>query len=147
MIEKGRGRASVFGDVEESDIDISGFTPKPVAASQQPTQEQVKAVSEAANFPSRQAPPATKATTPKEKRTQRRYRTGRNVQFNAKASQETIDRFYALCDRNPGWVMGYTLERAVEALEREMTQSKVASQQAPGSIRQPAARQKDRLDA
>ena len=147
MIEKGRGRASVFGDVEESDIDISGFTPKPVAAFPQPTQEQVKAVSEAANFPSRQAPAATKATPPKEKRAQRRYRTGRNVQFNAKASQETIDRFYALCDQNPGWVMGYTLERAVEALERELSQSRAAIQQAAVSTRQPASRQKDRQDA
>jgi hypothetical protein len=111
----GKGRASVFEDLEEPAIDISAFTAR-VAAPPSPTQEQVKAVSEAANFPSREvAKPTGKA-----KRAPRRYRTGRNVQFNAKASQETIDRFYRICDRNPGWVMGYTLERAVDALEREL---------------------------
>lgn len=114
---KGRGRASVFDDSETIDIDLTAFAPKP-ASQPKPLQEQVKAISEAANFPSRQAAPAAKPPA-KEKRTQRRYRTGRNVQFKAKASQETIDRFYALCDQN-GWVMGFTLERAVAALEREL---------------------------
>jgi hypothetical protein len=111
-----RGRASIFDDFAEAPpIDISGFSPRPAAVPAPPTQEQVKAVSEAANFPSREGAKASA----KPKREPRRYRTGRNVQFNAKALQTTIDRFYALCD-NTGWVMGYTLERAVEALEREL---------------------------
>lgn len=119
-MNKGRGgRASVFEDSETVEIDLSAFAPKPAAPLPLPSQEQVRAVSEASNFPSRQAATASKPAT-KEKREQRRYRTGRNVQFNAKASQETIDRFYAICDQNPGWVMGYTLERAVAALEREL---------------------------
>ena len=118
-MSKGRGRASVFEDAETQEIDISVFAPKPAAPVPGPTQEQLRAVSEASNFPSRQASTAARPPT-KEKRPQRRYRTGRNVQFNAKASQETIDRFYAICDQNPGWVMGYTLERAVAALEREL---------------------------
>lgn len=114
----GKGRASVFEDADD-DIDLSAFAPKPAAPSPQaqPTQEQVKAVSEAANFPSRESTKPAAALKPK--RAPRRYRTGRNVQFNAKAAQSTIDRFYALCDQN-GWVLGYTLERAVEALEREL---------------------------
>jgi hypothetical protein len=110
----GKGRASIFESVEEVPIDISAFTARATAPTA-PTQEQVKSVSEAANFPSREvAKPSGKST-----RAPRRYRTGRNVQFSAKASQETIERFYRICDRN-GWVMGSTLERAVDALEREM---------------------------
>ena len=113
----GKGRASIFDDAQDAAaaIDISGFAPKNSVASQAPTQQQVKAVSEAVNFPSREGA----KPTGKPKREPRRYRTGRNVQFNAKALQTTIDRFYALCDQT-GWVMGYTLQRAVDALEREL---------------------------
>jgi hypothetical protein len=53
------------------------------------------------------------------KRTPRRYRTGRNVQFNMKASQEAVDAFYAISDKQ-GWVLGETLEHAVAALRREL---------------------------
>ena len=42
------------------------------------------------------------------------------MQFNIKALQETIDEFYAITDAHPGWVLGYTLERAVAALNREL---------------------------
>jgi hypothetical protein len=42
------------------------------------------------------------------------------VQFNAKASQETIDAIYAVTEAQPGWVLGYTLERAIAALKREL---------------------------
>ena len=113
----GKSRASVFSDADEGTTDISGFTPKPAVKLPLPTQEQVKAISEAANFPSREVQKAKPATQGPRK--PRRHRTGRNVQFNAKASQTTIDRFYALCDLK-GWVLGYTLERAVDALEREL---------------------------
>ena len=113
----GKTRASIFSDTTETAIDISGFAPKPVVQSTLPTQAQVKAISEAANFPSREVQKAKTAT--QNPRKPRRHRTGRNVQFNAKASQTTIDRFYMLCDTND-WVLGYTLERAVDALEREL---------------------------
>jgi hypothetical protein len=142
-MNKGRGgRASVFEDAEAQEIDLSAFAPKPAASVPLPSQEQVRAVSEASNFPSRQATSVAKTVT-KEKRPQRRYRTGRNVQFNAKASQDTIDRFYAICDQNPGWVMGYTLERAVDALERELRKEKVSK----GSAARDTARHEEKLDA
>jgi hypothetical protein len=113
----GKSRASVFSDADEGAIDLSGFAPKPPVATTLPSKEQVKAISEAAHFPSREVPKAKLATQGPRK--PRRHRTGRNVQFNAKASQTTIDRFYALCDLK-SWVLGYTLERAVDALEREL---------------------------
>jgi hypothetical protein len=48
----------------------------------------------------------------------RRRRTGRSVQINIKATQETIDRLVAISDRR-GWVFGETLlEHALSALEQ-----------------------------
>ena len=109
-------RASVFENA--LDVDVRDFSPKQRSDKEAPTQEQVRAVAEAANFPSRQARDVpAKPTT---KRAARVYRTGRNVQFNAKASQETIDAIYAVTEAQPGWVLGYTLERAIAALKREL---------------------------
>ena len=110
-------RAKLFGDSPDTDIDISVFSPKPAPRSPLPTREEVKAVSEAVNFPSREAPRQASKKLPK--REPRIHRTGRNVQFQAKATQATIDRFYTICDQHD-WRLGYTLERAVEALEREL---------------------------
>jgi hypothetical protein len=112
-----KSRASVFENVP--DIDISDFAPKARVDKEAPTPAQVKAVAEAANFPSRQAA-APVSTTPSTKRTGRLYRTGRNVQINVKVSQETLDAIYAVTDANDGWVLGYTLERAIAALQREL---------------------------
>jgi hypothetical protein len=41
------------------------------------------------------------------------------VQFNVKASQDTVDAFYAISD-GCGWVLGETLEKALAALQREL---------------------------
>jgi hypothetical protein len=114
-------RASIFEDTLE--VDLSDFSPKKKPDTKAPSQEQVRAVAEAANFPSRQArdvsaqPAAAKSKTKREPRV---HRTGRNVQFNVKASQETVDAFYAVTNANEGWVLGYTLERAIAALKREL---------------------------
>lgn len=113
----GKERAKLFADTSDAEIDISAFVPKPAPQSYLPTREQVTAISEAVNFPSREAPKLAAKKPPK--RDPRIHRTGRNVQFQAKATQATIDRFYAICDQND-WRLGYTLERAVEALEREL---------------------------
>jgi hypothetical protein len=123
-------RASVFDQGPE--IDISGFKPRTaIKPAAQP--DQVKAISEAANFVSREpaisAPPATSAPVARIwreaqrepiTREARRHRTGRNIQLNIKARAETIERFYAIADLN-GWVLGETFERAVAALERTST--------------------------
>jgi hypothetical protein len=108
-------RASIF---EEPEIDVSGFVPKPAPDATAPRADEVREVSEAAKFRSREprAPEPQAAT----KREQRRHRTGRNVQFNVKASQGTVDAFYAITDRQ-GWVLGETLEHALAALERELS--------------------------
>ena len=107
-------RASVFDQGPE--IDISGFTPRKIAKPAAEV-ERVKAVSETANFVSRE--PAAHKPVPIA-REPRRHRTGRNIQLNIKARAETIERFYALADRN-GWVLGETFERAIAALDRNGT--------------------------
>jgi hypothetical protein len=109
-------RASVFG--ETPDIDLSNFAPKPSVDTKAPAAPEVRAVAEKANFRSREAAP-TYIATASPKRLARRFRTGRNVQFNVKALQETVDAIYAVSEAQ-GWVLGYTLERAIVALQREL---------------------------
>ena len=89
-------------------IDVAAFTPSRAAKL---PKDAIKALSEAANFPSRS--PQLQAEP------QRRRRTGRNVQLNIKATADTIARFTALSDAR-GWAFGETLEHAVTALERDL---------------------------
>lgn len=108
------GRAGVFDDDDDA-LDVSSFAPKP-AAPPGVSSDQVRAVSEGAQFRSRDpAPPPA----PADKRPPRRYRTGRNVQLNVKARAEAIDAFYAIADAQ-GWVLGEAFEKAVTALQREI---------------------------
>jgi hypothetical protein len=110
-------RASIFEDGEGPDLDVASFAPKTAIDSNAPGAEEVRAVAQAARFHSREA--AVPKPAPKPKRAARRYRTGRNVQFNVKASLETVDTFYMITEKQ-NWVLGETLERAVEALQREL---------------------------
>jgi hypothetical protein len=117
-------RAGIF-DIED-EVDVSGFAPKsPPERAAKP--EQVRAVSEVANFRSREArPPEPKpiqAMMEPLRREPRRYRTGRNTQLNIKARAEVIEAFYALADRE-GWVLGEAFEHAVAALERNLANQK-----------------------
>jgi hypothetical protein len=102
-------RAGLF----EEDLDLSQFTPHKPAKSEQPPLEAVRAVAEGASFQSRE--PAK----PAKPRQQRRYRTGRNIQLNTKVTMSTRDGFYEISGRY-NWVLGETLERALQALRREL---------------------------
>jgi hypothetical protein len=82
-----------------------------------PDPEQVRALSEAANFRSREAVPPPAPSVPK--RQPWRYRTGRNVQFNARAKQQTVDDFHAIAEQLDRPI-GEVLERALAALKREL---------------------------
>jgi hypothetical protein len=119
-----KSRASIFEEVEgegEEGLDIAGFAPRTAIDPKAPKQEEVRAVAQAAKFQSREATdPKPRA---KSKRAPRVHRTGRNVQFNIKASFETVDTFYSLAEKQD-WVLGETLERAVEALQRELEKAK-----------------------
>jgi hypothetical protein len=100
-------RAGLF---EEDDFDVSSFTPKKPVTSE-PQAEAVRAVSETADFRSREPVQG--------KKPDRRHRTGRNEQLNLKVTAKARDLFYAITDQQ-GWVQGFTFERAVAALEREL---------------------------
>lgn len=108
-------RAGVF-DVED-DLDVSGFKPRAPEKPRVPP-EQVRTVSEAAQFLSRE--PRQDETLPGHgRREPRRHRTGRNIQLNIKARAEAIEAFYAIADQR-GWVLGETFEHAIEALQRDL---------------------------
>lgn len=108
-------RAGVFDN--EGDLDLSGFAPRP-AQKAIALPEQVKAISEAVSFVSREPNRQSRPVQPG-KREPRRHRTGRNTQLNIKAQTETIERFYKIADKH-GWVLGETFERAVAALDRDL---------------------------
>jgi hypothetical protein len=76
-------------------------------------EESIARIAAENNFPSRQAPKNSRE--PKRKR--RVYTTGRNRQFNIKATAETVERFYKMADERkvPLCVL---LEEALDALER-----------------------------
>jgi hypothetical protein len=115
-------RASIFGEQTADRLDLSGFTPRPARNTTVADRDTVRRESEAAGFVSRQAAAASAAApigtagdpTP---RLPRRRRTGRNIQLNLKVDQDTADRLYRIADRH-GWVLGETLEYALEALEK-----------------------------
>ena len=113
-----KARASIFEDPAKLDMD--GFAPRTTIDANAPPAEQVRAVAQAAQFHSRESTPPRSAKP--SKRVARRYRTGRNVQFNIKALQETVDAFYEVSEAQ-GWVLGYTLQRAMDALRRELGNS------------------------
>lgn len=133
----GDQRTNIFGD---DDLDLADIKPRAVT---RPSPAAARKAAESTGFSSREpkvvplavtpAParsePAAPAPMPVEvkaepapkpafTRPKRRYRTGRNVQFNMKASPEVITEFIAILDAH-GWVLGEGLEKAVEALREK----------------------------
>jgi hypothetical protein len=106
-------RTNPFAEVTAT---LPTFQTKP-KASQPVAADQVERISKEHNFPSRQ-PVKTKSRPP---RRIARHRTGRNQQFNIKATTETIDRFYKLADERRV-ALGELLEQALDALENPTKQ-------------------------
>ena len=103
------GRIDSFATLKEP---LPSFTTKPKTHETVPS-ETIERIAEDNNFPSRQT--AKAPSTPRRKR--RVYRTGRNQQFNAKATPETIERFYKLAN-DKSVPLGELLRLALDALER-----------------------------
>jgi hypothetical protein len=97
--------ASIFDD------DVPAAPPRPAA-------EQVRALAESVNFPSREGRPAQTVATG-QKRAPRIHRTGRTATISLKTTPAAADQFYAIADREK-WLVGETFERALAALEREL---------------------------
>jgi hypothetical protein len=96
---------------------MSRASPKKDEKPNQARPEAIRAVSEGADFRSREPMPAKKQKPAV--REVRQRRTGRNVQLSLKVRQEPLDAFYEIADRE-GWVLGETFENAVAALKREL---------------------------
>jgi hypothetical protein len=101
-------RANPFANLK----DEPAFAPKP-RAEKPVAPEALAEVAEQNNFTSRQPVKAAKAQT----RKPRRHRTGRNQQFNAKATAETITRIYKQAD-DLGVVLGEWMRLAADALDK-----------------------------
>jgi hypothetical protein len=93
--------------------DLSDFSPT-AARKATPAPAAVREISEANNFTSRTPAKARPAKVV----VQRRRRTGRNVQFNIKATQTTIERFVALADKH-NFVFGELLDKALDAFDAQ----------------------------
>ena len=97
----------------DTEPDIASFKPKQKTQNPAAARETIRQVSEQNNFPSREA--GTKQAPAPMPRQQRRRRTGRSVQINIKATQETVDLLISIADRR-GWVFGEVLEHALKGL-------------------------------
>jgi hypothetical protein len=111
-------RAGIFDLDEESGLDLSSFAPKPTAMPSPPL-EAVRQATQGTPFKSREPLAAAKTL-------QRRRRTGRNVQFNTKVTQSCKEGYYEVTDQYGFQSIGETMERALEALRRELTTKKVS---------------------
>lgn len=120
------GRVDPFAALgPDEKLDLKQF--KPLKRPEKVNPQEIRKVAEQSSFPSRE--PVT--TPPPQEPTERRlYRTGRNVQFSCKVTQELHDEIYALTDdlakrmeeKMPGmrWTVGMTVDRMVAALKKEM---------------------------
>lgn len=110
-------RVNPFADLAEPPaFTIKAKSAKPVPA------ETIERIAEENNFPSRQA-----AKPVKEPRRKRRvYTTGRNRQFNIKATAETVERFYKMADEKKV-PLCELLELALDALEADQKTKSLAS--------------------
>jgi len=105
------GPASIF---EKTKLDIGDFAPRADDPGR-PQSEQLNELTRGSKFRSREsAEPETPGRVQ-----QRRRRTGRNVQFNIRATQQVIDEFKALSERMD-WPDGLTLEHALAALREKI---------------------------
>jgi hypothetical protein len=102
------GRVNPFANLTEPVV----FTTKP-RQKDPVVEEAIARIAEENNFPSRQAAKSPKAPS----RKRRVYTTGRNRQFNIKATPETVERFYKMADAQQV-PLCQLLERALDALER-----------------------------
>lgn len=120
-------RPSIFSDIPDPEIDISGFAPKGGPEGRPVPDETVRRVAEDGGFPSRplrpRAPPPRRPTV----------KSGRTVLLNARITQRAHDRFHGIIESERiryerGELMhrvtlGEIVERALAALEREMEQT------------------------
>ena len=114
-------RASLGFDDALDSFDPNEWAPRKNAAANRPQKAATKKAAEAAGFKSREPAPSTatdRAKAPAKAAPFRRSRmriTGRNQQFNMKATPAAIAEFCAIADEND-WVLGEALEHAIKLM-------------------------------
>jgi hypothetical protein len=108
-----KDRASIFDSGDTALLDVSSFQPKPAANADAVPVTHLRAIAEASQFPSREPPKSGPRRLP------RLHRTGRTMQFNCRATRETVEALYTIADRQH-WKVSETLEHALAALRREL---------------------------
>ena len=103
-------RVNPFANIQDPPV----FTTKP-RAEKRVEEATIARIAEENKFPSRQA---TTRPARAERRKPRIHRTGRNQQFNAKATAETINKIYKLADERKV-PLGELLRLAADALEQQ----------------------------
>jgi hypothetical protein len=105
-------RIDIFSQADRPATDLSRFTPKQRPGEGRPSIAELQARPDTGKFVSREPVAAPKSPP-------YRHRTGRNQQFNTRASQHTIDRFESL--RVQMRVSkAEAMERAIDALEEKL---------------------------
>ncbi len=107
-------RTSIFETPAKGALDTSDFSPR-AQPEVRPHPDEIDAASAGSRFQSREPAGIPPVDERKTKRQPMTYRTGRNVTFSAKTTQQTVDQFYSIAERN-GWKAGETFEKAVAAL-------------------------------
>lgn len=110
-------RTSIFSTPPKGSLDTSDFGPRS-GSEVRPRTEEIDAASANSRFQSREPTARPSVEEAKTRRLPMTYRTGRNVTFSAKTTQQTVDQFYAIAQQH-GWKAGETFEKAVAALKRE----------------------------
>ncbi|VVE56599.1 hypothetical protein PAQ31011_05121 [Pandoraea aquatica] len=118
--------------------DLGDFAPRSAGQRRDVPPEMIESLAQTENFPSRRpnqntspepkpttalaptkpAPKSTERPQDPPRHTPRRYRTGRNQQFNIKATSETIELFHATAD-DMEIPRGELLRQALDAFLRE----------------------------
>jgi hypothetical protein len=112
-------RPSIF----DTDVDLTSFRPKTGPSPAAVPPETVRRIADESGFPSR-------APVPTLMKAKRRPKTGRTVLLNARITQRAHDRFYEIIAAEHARyetgeithrvTLGEIVERALQALEREM---------------------------
>ena len=118
-------RGDIFAD---EDLDLAKFKPKAADLPPRPGPEVLaqaggdKFVSREAVAPAPKARKTAEPKTPEKAERKWRYRTGRDQQFNTRASQATVQGYAALAERL-NCPIAEVIERALQALQREIDAS------------------------
>ncbi|GJL59713.1 MAG: hypothetical protein NPIRA03_25700 [Nitrospirales bacterium] len=108
-----------FGE-QLDEVNLSDLMQSPSSDSEDkgPAPEKVRQVAEKAGWESREGrSPNRKKKVVRKRRT---YRTGRSDQFNNRCHPDVIQGYYDIADQLKIPTMGETLERALNALRREV---------------------------